>query len=334
MNVFAEPHAGRRRFLPIEPDMGSIQREKPARQSTAGLEDAPPEVRGFLDEMRVSRRLAANTVLACQRDVARLCAFAGRRGLALAALDRGDLEAFVRDLMVSGLSPRSVARHVASVRGFYRFLVLDGRLTASPADDLQAPRAWPALPRFLSLDEVDRLLDGPDTDTPAGLRDRALLEMLYATGMRVSELVTLRVGDVDLDRGLLTCLGKGAKERIVPVGESARAWTRGYLVTARPVLLKRRESVHLFLNARDGRALSRVGFWKIVKKYGRQAGIGRDLSPHTLRHSFATHLLERGADLRVIQTLLGHADLSTTQIYTHVIDARLKAIHDEFHPRA
>ena len=298
------------------------------------LEDAPPEVIGFLDEMRVSRRLAANTVLAYQRDVARLCAFARRLDRAPATLDRGDLEAFVRELMVSGLSPRSVARHVASVRGFYRFLVLDGRLTASPADDVQAPRAWPALPRFLSLDEVDRLLEQPDTDTPAGLRDRALLEMLYATGMRVSELVGLRVGDVDLRRGLLTCLGKGSKERMVPVGGAATAWTRRYLASGRPALLKRRESIRLFLNARGGRTLSRVGFWKIIKKYGLQAGLTRELSPHTLRHSFATHLLERGADLRVIQTLLGHADLSTTQIYTHILDARLRAIHDEFHPRA
>ena len=298
------------------------------------LEAAPAEVIGFLDEIRVSRRLAANTVLAYQRDLGRLCAFAKQMNRALATLDRSDLEAFVRELMVSGLSPRSVARHVASVRGFYRFLVLDGHLTASPADDVQAPRAWPALPRFLSLDEVDRLLDQPDTKTPGGLRDRALLELLYATGMRVSELVTLRVGDVNLDRGLLTCLGKGAKERMVPVGGPATAWTRRYLATARPALLKRRESVHLFLNARGGPALSRVGFWKIVKKYGRQAGLRRELSPHTLRHSFATHLLERGADLRVIQTLLGHADLSTTQIYTHIIEARLRAIHDEFHPRA
>ena len=298
------------------------------------LEDAPPEVIGFLDEMRVSRRLAANTVLAYQRDVGRLCAFAKQLDRAPATLDRGDLEAFVRELMVSGLSPRSVARHVASVRGFYRFLVLDGRLTASPADDVQAPRAWPALPRFLSLDEVDRLLEQPDTDTPAGLRDRALLEMLYATGMRVSELVGLRVGDVDLRRGLLTCFGKGSKERMVPVGGAATAWTRRYLASGRPALLKRRESIRLFLNARGGRTLSRVGFWKIIKKYGLQAGLTRELSPHTLRHSFATHLLERGADLRVIQTLLGHADLSTTQIYTHILDARLRAIHDEFHPRA
>ncbi len=298
------------------------------------LDDTPPEVIGFLDEIRVSRRLAANTVLAYERDIARLCVFAKQVDRVPAALHRGDLEAFVRELMVSGLSPRSVARHVASVRGFYRFLVLDGHLTASPADDVHAPRAWPALPRFLSLDEVDRLLDQPDTDTPVGLRDRALLELLYATGVRVSELVALRVGDVSLDRGLLTCLGKGAKERMIPVGRTATEWIRRHLASARPALLKHRESVFLFPNARGGRGLSRVGFWKIIKKYGQRAGLIRELSPHTLRHSFATHLLERGADLRIIQTLLGHADLSTTQIYTHILETRLRAIHDEFHPRA
>ena len=314
--------------------MASIQRPKRRGQSPPDTGDTPPEVVDFLDEMRVSRRLADNTLLAYRRDAGRLCAFAERLERAPAQLDRGDLEAFVRELMVAGLSPRSVARHVASVRSFYRFLVLEGRLKTSPAEDVQAPRAWPALPRFLSLDEVDRLLEQPDTETPAGLRDRALIEMLYATGMRVSELVSLRLGDVDLERGLLTCLGKGAKERMVPVGREAAGWTRDYLASGRPALLKRRESANLFVNARGGAALSRVGFWKIIKKYGRRAGLARGLSPHVLRHSFATHLLERGADLRVIQTLLGHADLSTTQIYTHVIDARLRAIHDEFHPRA
>ena len=287
----------------------------------------------FLDELRVSRRLAHNTLLAYERDLARLSEFAEDEGRDVVMLDRHDLEAFIRTLMSSGLSPRSVARSVASIRGLYRFLVLDGQLSASPADDVHAPRAWPALPKFLSLDEVDRLLEQPDTDTPAGTRDRALLELLYATGMRVSELVSLRLGDVNLDGGFLTCLGKGAKERIVPIGRVATDWVRTYLVTARPVLDKRQTSQFLFLNARGGNSLTRVGFWKIIKRYGLQAGLRRDLSPHTIRHSFATHLLERGADLRVIQTLLGHADLSTTQIYTHILEARLKAVYDEFHPR-
>ena len=290
-------------------------------------------VAAFLDELRVSRRLASNTIIAYQRDLNRLLEFAGQHGLSLLAVDRHEVETFIRELMSSGLSPRSVARVVACVRGFYRFLVMDGHLTASPADDVRAPRAWPALPRFLSLDEVDQLLAQPSTDTSVGTRDRALLELLYATGMRVSELVGLEVSDINLEEGFLTCVGKGAKERVVPIGRIARDWVSRYQASARPQLLKHRDSNRLFVNARGGTALTRVGFWKIVKKYGRQAGLSQELSPHMLRHSFATHLLDRGADLRVIQTLLGHADLSTTQIYTHILEARLKAVYDEFHPR-
>ncbi len=291
-------------------------------------------VAGYLDELRVSRRLSPNTILAYERDLGRLVVFAERLDRAPEALERRDLEAFVRQLMSSGLSPRSVARSVACVRGFFRFLVLDGRLPGSPADDLRAPRSWPALPRFLSIDEVDRLLTRPDAGTPVGVRDRALLELLYATGMRVTELVTLKTGDISLVGGFLTCLGKGAKERVVPIGRAATDWIGRYLASARPALLKDRESAFLFVNARGGLTLSRVGFWKIIKKYGRLAGLTQELSPHVLRHSFATHLLERGADLRMIQTLLGHADLSTTQIYTHILEARLKVVYDQFHPRS
>ena len=293
-----------------------------------------PHADAYLDELRVSRRLAANTILAYGRDLKKLQEFAAASERTLDVLDRHDLEAFVRELMSSGLSPRSVARVVACVRGFYRFLVLDGHLPASPADDLGAPHAWPALPRFLSLDEVERLIEQPDVNTAAGIRDRALLELLYATGMRVTELVTLRTGDVHLEAGYLTCVGKGEKERVVPIGRSATGWVQRYLGSGRPNLLKGRASVYLFVNARGGRTLSRVGFWKIIKKYGRQAGLTRDLSPHVIRHSFATHLLERGADLRVIQTLLGHADLSTTQIYTHILETRLRTLYDRFHPRS
>ncbi|MBM63780.1 MAG: site-specific tyrosine recombinase XerD [Acidobacteria bacterium] len=295
--------------------------------------DAQEAVTSFLVELRVSRRLAQNTIVAYERDLSRLLKFAADKDLLLAMADRSDIEIFVRALMLSGLSPRSVARTVACVRGFYRFLVLEGVIPASPADDVRAPRAWPALPRYLSLDEVDLLLAQPDTDRPVGVRDRALLELLYATGMRVSELVGLSVGDINLDAGVLTCVGKGAKERIVPIGSIAVDWVGRDADSVRPSLLKSRISKRLFVNARGGTALSRVGFWKIIKKYGRQAGLVQELSPHMLRHSFATHLLERGADLRVIQTLLGHADLSTTQIYTHILEARLRAVYDQFHPR-
>jgi integrase/recombinase XerD len=295
---------------------------------------AAPEVEAFLEELRVSRRLSENTLLAYARDLARLSEFAIDHDETLLGLRRQGLEEFVRQLMGAGLSPRSVARIVACVRGFYKFLVLNDYVAGSPADDLHAPRAWPSLPKFLSVEDVDRLLSQPDTTTAAGARDRALLELLYATGMRVTELLRLRLGDVNLEAGYLTCVGKGDKERIVPIGREAANWVRAYRRDARPLLLKQRESNFLFLNARGGRSLSRVGFWKILKKYGRQAGVTQDLSPHVIRHSFATHLLERGADLRVIQTLLGHADLSTTQIYTHVLEARLKAVYDEYHPRS
>jgi integrase/recombinase XerD len=269
------------------------------------------------------------------RDAALLAKYAAGRGVALDALTRADLEACVRDLMSQGRSPRSVARAVACFRGFYRFLVANGRLTMSPADDLRSPRAWQALPRYLSIEEVDRLIAQPDVRTPRGLRDRALIELLYATGMRVSELIGLRPTDVNLDASYLTCTGKGMKQRVVPVGDQAVSWLRRYLADARPQLAGKRRSPRLFLNARGGGpGLTRVGFWKILKGYARQAGLGSTLSPHVLRHSFATHLLERGADLRAIQMMLGHADVSTTQIYTHVLEARMRGVYDRYHPRA
>ena len=286
----------------------------------------------YLTYLRDVRRVAANTVESYARDLAALAAFAEKRSMAVETLERRDLEAFVRSLMTSGLSPRSVARSVACVRGFYRFVALERKGETSPADDLRAPRAWATLPKFLSLEEVDRLLAQPDPSTPRGLRDKALVELLYATGMRVSELVALKPADLHLEEGYLTCTGKGDKQRIVPLGHEAADWVRRYMRDARGQLASR-GTTWLFVNARDGGPLSRVGFWKVLKEYGIKAGITQTLSPHMLRHSFATHLLERGADLRAIQLMLGHADLSTTQIYTHVLEARLRAVYDRFHPR-
>jgi integrase/recombinase XerD len=287
----------------------------------------------YLTYLRDVRRMSPNTVESYARDLGALAAFADRKELAVDRLERRDLEAFVRSLMSSGLSPRSVARTVACVRGFYRFMALDRRDQQSPAQDLRAPRAWTSLPKFLGLEEVDRLLAQPDVATPRGLRDKALIELLYASGMRVSELVGLKPGDLNLEEGYLTCTGKGEKQRIVPIGQAAAEWVQRYMREGRPHLLHRRSSPWLFVNARDGGPLSRVGFWKVLKEYGIRASISRDISPHVLRHSFATHLLERGADLRAIQVMLGHADLSTTQIYTHVLEARLRAVYDRFHPR-
>ena len=290
-------------------------------------------VEAYLSHLAVERRLSPNTVESYGRDLSQLAAAAAARERAVESLDRRALEEVVRQLMGEGRSPKSVARAVACYRGFYRFLVVSGHRTDNPAVDVRAPRAWKALPKFLSIDEVDRLLGAPDTTAPRGLRDRAMIELFDATGLRVSEMVSLRQQDLNLESGYLTCFGKGRKQRLVPIGDEASAWLTRYLKESRPALLKRKSSAKLFVNARGGASLTRVGFWKILKEHGRQAGLPRTLSPHVLRHSFATHLLERGADLRAIQMMLGHSDLSTTQIYTHILDARLRAVYDKFHPR-
>jgi integrase/recombinase XerD len=300
----------------------------------APIPDGHQFVDAYLDHLRVERRLSAHTLESYGRDLALLARFAAGREASLEALTRADLEAFTRELMAGGLAPRSVGRAVACVRGFYRYLAVSRRIPESPADDLHAPRAWAALPRYLTMEQVDALLGQPDVTTPRGLRDRALIELLYATGLRVSELVALKTADLNLDAGYLTCMGKGSKERLVPIGDAAIGWVQRYLKDGRPHLLREQASPRLFVNARDGGALSRSGFWRVLTEYGRHAGLPRSLSPHVLRHSFATHLLERGADLRAIQMMLGHADLSTTQIYTHVLEARMRALYDRFHPRA
>jgi len=291
-------------------------------------------VEAYLSHLAVERRLSPNTVESYGRDLSQLQEFGAGQERPVEDLDRRGLEALVRQLMGEGRSPASVARAVACFRGFYRFLVVSGHRTANPADDLRAPRAWKTLPKFLSVADVDTLLSAPDPTTPRGLRDRALIEVLYATGLRVSELINLKPQDVNLESGYLTTTGKGRKQRLVPLGDEAASWVVRYLKESRPALLKKRSSTKLFVNARGGTGLSRVGFWKILKGYSRQAGLNSSLSPHVLRHSFATHLLERGADLRAIQMMLGHSDLSTTQIYTHILEARLRAVYDKFHPRS
>ena len=290
-------------------------------------------VDAFLNHLAAERRLSPHTVEAYGRDLGQLGAYAAGLGLEPTSLDRRAVEAFVRQLMAEGRAPRSVARTVAAVRSFYRYLVVNGHLAASPADEIVAPRAIRALPKYLSTEEVDALLAAPDASTPRGLRDRAMLELLYATGLRVSELVSLTPADVNLGDGCLTTLGKGRKARMVPMGQEAARWLERYLRDGRTALLGGRGSPRLFVNARGGTTLTRIGFWKVIRGYATGLGLARRVSPHVLRHSFATHLLERGADLRAIQMMLGHADLSTTQIYTHVLDARLRALYDRFHPR-
>jgi integrase/recombinase XerD len=295
---------------------------------------SPADVVAYLRHLEVERRVSPHTLAAYGRDLARLAGFAAAHQQSVARLSRQDLEAFVRDAMTSGLGATSTARLVAATRGFFRFLRLVGTIEKNPADDLHAPRALQSLPRFLSLDDIDALLAATSDPTPRGLRDRALVEVLYATGLRVSELCHLRLTDLRSDQGYLQCLGKGGKQRIVPLGDAAALAVSRYVQNGRGVLTRGRQSPWLFVNARGGARLSRVGCWKILKTQGRRAGIRAHLSPHVLRHSFATHLLERGADLRAIQAMLGHADLTTTQIYTHVLEARLRDVYDRFHPRA
>ena len=286
----------------------------------------------YLTHLELERRMSPHTLDGYGRDLAVLAAFAEAGGRDVDALSRADLERLVRDRMAEGRSPRSVGRLVAAVRGYYRFATAMVPLAENPAADVAAPRSWKSLPKFLTVDEVEALIAAPDVTTPRGLRDRALLEVLYATGLRVSELLALAPAHVDVEAGVLTCMGKGRKERVVPFGDAAATWLTRYLRDARPGLVGRRGSGPLFVNARGG-GLSRMGFWKLLRAYGLQAGIARAISPHVLRHSFATHLLERGADLRAIQMMLGHADLSTTQIYTHVLDERLRSVYERFHPR-
>jgi integrase/recombinase XerD len=290
-------------------------------------------VREYLDHLRVERGLAPNTLLAYGRDLARLSAFARTARREVLDLRQGDLSEFMGTLRTAGLSARSVARAVHGVRGFFRFAVREGRLEGDPLENLKAPRAFQALPHFLSPAQVEALLAAPDTATPLGLRDRAILEVMYATGLRASELTGLESANVDLQVGLVKVFGKGRKERLVPLGRVAGRWVERYLSEVRGRLVKKGRLPVLFLSQR-GSKLSRMGLWGLVRRHAVAAGVERILTPHVLRHSFASHLLERGADLRSLQAMLGHADISTTQIYTHITRERLRQLYDQYHPRA
>jgi len=285
----------------------------------------------FLHYLEVERGLSNNTLAAYRRDIAKLEHFAEKKEKKVQKLNSNDVREFLRELHRQGLSHRSIARILSAIRGLFRFGVAEGGIRSDPTEQIDAAKIPRSLPRYLTLDEVDALLDAPDTATPEGLRDRAMLETLYATGLRVSELIGLRQEDIHLDAGYLLCRGKGRKERIVPLGRSATGWLRKYNSKARPELA-RESSSWLFLSRRG--QMTRQRFWQIIKARGVQAGIQRKISPHVVRHSFATHLLERGADLRSLQLMLGHADIGTTQIYTHVSRERLRRVYDEHHPRA
>ena len=285
----------------------------------------------WLDHLAAERGLARNSVAAYRRDLEALGRQLDARGLDSAGED--DLLIALRKMRTMGRSPRSVARWLVAVRGFYAWLAQQGTIADNPAARLEPPKIWKTLPRVLDGTDVLRLLESPDRGDPRGARDAAMLEVLYATGLRVSELVGLRLHDLRLDAGYLRCVGKGSKERLVPMGAEANAALRAYLDSGREALLAGRRSDTVFVG-RAGAPLTRQGFWKLIKAHGRRAGIRASLSPHVVRHSFATHLLENGADLRAVQMLLGHADISTTQIYTHVNRERLRRLYRDFHPRA
>ena len=286
----------------------------------------------FLDFLAVEKGLSPNTVLSYSRDVQKLFLFFQKEKMPWLKAGEENLVRFIHHQSRAGLSPRSMARVISSLKSFYRFLVLDGILKKNPAVNLSSPKTWLALPKFLTVKEVESLLRQPDTEEIRGIRDKAMLELLYASGLRASELISLRTKDVNLGDGFLLCLGKGGKERLVPIGESAGTAVRGYLERARAELLKQ-PSEFLFVTQR-GKPFTRQGFWKLLKGYARKAGLDTKISPHVLRHSFATHLLERGADLRSVQLMLGHSQITTTQIYTHVSRKRLRQVYDKFHPRA
>lgn len=283
----------------------------------------------FLTYIQVEKGLARHTLDSYKRDLDRLQSWATANGRRLSELTRADLRKWIASLSREGLAPSSIARAVSATRGFFKFLMMDGHIKSHPAEDLDTPQRFSYLPKFLTEEEIDRLLAAPDVSTEEGIRDRAVLEIMYATGLRVSELVTLKHADIDLLAGLVVCHGKGNKERRVPLGRSAIHWLQQY--SAVKAGYGKQSLPNVFLNR--GRPFTRQLAWSTIKRHAEKAGI-RNVSPHTLRHSFATHLLQHGADSRSVQALLGHSDISTTQIYTHITDLHLRSAYDRHHPRA
>jgi integrase/recombinase XerD len=290
------------------------------------------EIRSFLDFCRMEKGLAANSLAAYGRDLDRYSCFWGG-GDAPVPGAAAQVGAYLDSLYQSGCSARTVARHLASLRNFYRHLQREKRVADNPVELMPSPKWMQSIPKFLNGEQVERLLGAPPADTPGGIRDRAMVQLLYACGLRVSELITVELRNVNLEMGYLRVTGKGSKDRLIPMGEAAVAAITAYLGAVRPALLKGRPSRYLFVTAR-GSHMSRQGFWKLLAQYGKSVGIFHHLTPHVVRHSFATHLLEGGADLRSVQAMLGHADIGTTQIYTHVVRGRLRRVVDEHHPRA
>lgn len=304
-----------------------------ALRTTSSIIDQDRLIDQYFAYLTVEKGLAANTLESYSRDLQTFLGYLADQSCDnLGSIRAPAILGYLIHLRHRGLSSRSRARHLVTLRGFFRFLHQEKLIPHDPATLIELPKSGLHLPGILSLSEMQALLAAPDTGRPVGLRDAAMLELLYAAGLRVSELIRLKVMEVNMDAGFVRVFGKGGKERVVPIGRTALAVLKDYTEAGRPVLLKGLTSEWLFV-ARRGRPISRQGFWKLVKKYSHQAGIRHPVSPHTLRHSFASHLLEGGADLRVVQIMLGHADIATTQIYTHVSTERLKAVHRKYHPR-
>ncbi|QQE76917.1 site-specific tyrosine recombinase XerD [Alicyclobacillus sp. SO9] len=291
-------------------------------------------ISGFIDYLSVERGLSKNTLESYQRDLTSFAVYLKKlSSTGLLEANRTHLLGYMSYLQSCGRANSTMSRNLASLRSFYHYLLRSEVIEADPTVHVETPKIEKRLPKVLTVDEVERLLSAPNTASASGIRDKAMLELLYATGIRVTELISIQISDVNLSAGFLKCMGKGSKERIIPIGDVAQGALRGYLNGSRDKLLRKHQTEALFLN-HLGEQMSRQGFWKLLKKYSQAAGITKDITPHTLRHSFATHLLERGADLRSVQEMLGHADISTTQIYTHVTRGRLKEVYATAHPRA
>ena len=288
----------------------------------------------FCDNLWLEDGLSRNTLDSYRRDLATFAVWLEQqRGLSILQTTHADIQGYLAHLVAAQKAkPSSTGRNISSLKRLFRYLLRQGKISTDPTLQIDTPKLPRNLPKSLTEQDVEQLLNAPDIQTPLGLRDRTMFEVLYATGLRVSELVTLRVAQVSMDMGVVRVMGKGSKERLVPLGEEALDWLRRYLADGRPVLLGRQISDALFVTAR-GEGMTRQMFWYLIKKHARTGGLSKPLSPHTLRHAFATHLLNHGADLRVVQMLLGHADISTTQIYTHVARERLKQLHKNHHPR-
>jgi integrase/recombinase XerD len=300
--------------------------------ATTTPEPADPAVARFLDAVWMERGLSSNTLAAYRADLTALSRWLGERGIQMSRTTKSDLQDFIAARVEAGARPRSTARQLSSFRRFFRYLVREAVIRDDPTAQIAMPKIGRSLPKSLTEEEVESLLGAPAVSDPLGNRDRTMLEVLYATGLRVSELVNLRYSQVNLNQGVIRIMGKGNRERLIPLGEEAVRWLNEFARSARGEILLERQTDYLFPTRRGDR-MTRQAFWHIIKRYARKAGVDRDLSPHTLRHAFATHLLNHGADLRVVQMLLGHSDLSTTQIYTHVARERMKELHQQHHPR-